>query len=124
MQDPLHRFAGSNQIFHVFEGRYLRPQGFILLFQGDLLGCITDEVGKVVGIERFGDIVVGSVFERFHRGIDRGKGSHHNDDRIGFMHFDATQHFQPVHARHFNIGQYDVERPGFEHVQCRFGILG
>jgi hypothetical protein len=67
------------------------------------------QVRKLVGVDRLRDVVVGAVLQSLHRGV-HGRIPCHDDDRevrIGLAQ--ARLQLHPVHSRHFDIDQRDIE---------------
>ena len=84
---------------------------------------INDEL-QFFKIERFGQIVVGPEFHRFHRRIDRGIGGHDDDrdSRIAFL--DLPQCLYAADIGHPHIHQDQIGRffPG--HPDGVFSVHG
>src|SRR6185369_8087757 len=83
-------------------------------------GC--DRGKQFLWMDWLGNVFVHSASEIFLPVTPHGMGGHGNDRYMLFgMFFALANHsgsFQPVHLRHLNIHQHEVERALLERVQC------
>jgi hypothetical protein len=86
----------------------------VFFLQPALLDCTLDQVAQLVRVDRFGDVIECSVFERLHGRLDRREGRDHDDGDARIDVVDAFLQLHPVHARHSDVEQGDIERVRFE----------
>ncbi len=63
------------------------------------------QVGDLVGVEGFGYVVIGAVFQRHDGGLDGGVAGHDDDDELGVDLVHAALEFDAIGAVHFDIDQ-------------------
>ncbi len=96
----------------------------ILGVQAVALADLLDLVQELIEIERFGEIVVGSVFDRRDRGLDAAVSGH--DDHRG-LGIDAAHRSQQIEAGklgHLLIRQDQIERLLAKGLQPLLAALG
>ncbi len=76
-------------------------------------------------IERFWKVIVGPELEAadhaFHV-VDRGD-HHHRDVAEILIGFHLLEHFVPVHFRHHDVQQHEIERAGAHNLECLTTVL-
>jgi hypothetical protein len=82
------------------------------------------EVRDLVGIERFGDVVVSAIFEGGDGGFDGGITGHHDADDIGLDLVDAALQFDSIGAAHFDIEERYVPFAFGEAQEGFAGVFG
>lgn len=77
--------------------------------------------GQNIGGDGFRHEIVGARTNRRNRQIEAAECRHHHDRQVGSVRCYPLAQFDPVHAGHLQIAQYDVERRYLESPQRRFG---
>ena len=93
------------------------PQLLHLAHERGVLGRLVEDDAQLVDVERLGDVVESTELHGADRRL-HGLGSRQHDDRharIAAPHL--LEQLEAVHARHDDVEEDDVERPGRERLQ-------
>jgi hypothetical protein len=91
------------------------PQDRDLVEVPAALEPLLDEQAQAVEVHRLGEVVVGALAHRAHRGVDGGPAGQDDHRNPGHLLLQRGQQAEPVHVRHHEIG----DDQGRAH-RCRF----
>jgi hypothetical protein len=79
---------------------------------------------QTLGINRLGDVVIGSQPHGLHRAVDRALRRHHNHRHCLSLFRQPLQQLDASHARHLEVGDHDGRIPLRRFVEPIGAILG
>ena len=100
-----------------------RLQRLVLPCERALAGRFADDRQQFLDLERFGNEIFRPQFNRFHRRLQFFARGQHDHREFRFDLFYLLERFDPVHSRHPQVEQDDLEVPFFDLFQS-FGAGG
>ncbi len=73
--------------------------------------------------ERFGDVIIGAIFHRLHRRLDRAVAGHYDDDCFRVVLADGVESLHTARAGQFEVEQDHVRASVIEDAVCLFSRL-
>ena len=99
------------------------PQDRDLVEGPAALERLLDEQPQAVEVHRLGEVVVGALAHRAHRGVHGGPAGQDDDGKPGHLLLQRGQQAQPVHVRHHEVGDDERRAQGRRFLQ-RLPSLG
>jgi hypothetical protein len=105
--DLLHGRAPSDEAAEAPHVLHAAPQDRDLVERPAALEPLLDQQPQPVEVHRLGQVVVGTLPHRAHRGVDGGPAGQDDDRHAGHLLLQRGQQAEAVHVRHHEIGHHE-----------------
>jgi hypothetical protein len=79
---------------------------------------------EALEVERFGQVIVGSLFDQIDRIIDGGIGGHDNHRQRRLELVDPGERLESAHAYHFHVHQHGIEITPLDNAHRGVPVVG
>ena len=125
IEDLPHARAAANDFSEpVLMRLQVLPQRAVLGDQPPLGERVAKDDQHLVVLERLGDVVEGAALHRRDRVLDRGVRRDHQDRQVVVYFLDFVERRDPVHPRHHDVHDHDVERHASDELEAGRGVCG
>ena len=104
-----HGRALAEQVFEAARSLQRLAERMDLLLELPPFDRAAEDDGQQLHFDRLGDEVVGPRANGGNRRLQVAEGRHHDDRHVGPVGHQPRAELQPVHARHLQVGQHDLE---------------
>ena len=104
-----HRRALAEQVFEAARTLHGLAERADLLLELPPLDCAAENDGQQFHFDRLGDKVVGPCANRRNGRLQVAEGRHHDHRHVRPVGHQPRAELQPVHARHLQVGEHDIE---------------